>query len=54
VFNYNHVTNQNGEGDAFYAGDISACVLGKQISKNDVDQTFNLSIFSKPSAFDFR
>ena len=48
------MTEENGQGDAFYAGDISACVLGKQIPENDVGQTFNLSIFSKPSVFDFR
>ena len=54
IFNHNYVTNEKGQGDAFFAGDISGCVLGKQISENNIDQIFNLSIFSVPTAFDFR
>ena len=38
IFNHNYVTNEKGQGDAFFAGDISGCVLGKQISENNIDQ----------------
>ena len=51
TFNNNTVTDENGQGLAFYADDISRCV---DINTNDIYQGFNQSVFSNSHIFDFR
>ena len=46
------VTSNNGEGQAFYADDISQCLVGQ--TDNISKTIFDLSIFSRQSLFDFR
>ena len=52
IFDNNTVTNQNGQGQAFYADDISVCLLDNTV--DTADQLFKASIFSDGSVFDFR
>jgi len=52
IFNNNTLTNQNGQGQSFYADDIAHCVLGNVVK--DTNQVFNSSIFSNTPIFNFR
>jgi len=47
------VTSSNGQGEDFFADDISQCVLGQNVAK-DTSEVFDLSIFSEASVFKFR
>ena len=46
------VTSSIGEGQAFFADDISQCVVGQTAGADN--SIFNSSIFSRQSLFDFR
>jgi len=46
------VTSSTGEGQAFFADDISQCVIGQTIDASQ--NIFKSSFFSKQSLFDFR
>ena len=46
------VTSDIGEGQAFFADDISQCVVGQTVKASN--SIFNSSIFSRQSLFDFR
>ena len=48
------MTSSNGQGEAFFADDISQCVLGQRVAKTNASEVFDLSIFSERSVFDFR
>ena len=52
TFTNNTLTNQNGQGQSFYAEDVTHCVLGHTI--NNTGQVFNSSIFSDMTIFNFR
>ena len=52
TFTNNTLTNQNGQGQSFYAEDVTHCVLGHTI--NNTGQVFNSSIFSDTTIFNFR
>lgn len=46
------MTSSVGEGQAFFADDISQCVVGQ--TGGAANGIFNSSIFSRQSIFDFR
>ena len=46
------VTSDTGEGQAFFADDISQCVTGQIVNANH--NIYNSSIFSRQALFDFR
>ena len=52
TFDGNMVTSSTGEGQAFFADDISQCVIGRTI--NASNYIFDASIFSRQALFDFR
>ena len=52
TFTNNTLTNDNGQGQDFYAEDIKYCVLDHIV--NDAYEIFNSSIFSNTLIFNFR
>ena len=51
IFNNNKVTDENGQGLAFYADSISQCT---HLHTNDTSQIFERSVFSNADVFNFR
>ena len=52
IFDNNTVTDQNGQGKAFYADDISVCLLNN--TEHNAEKLFKASIFSNEAVFNFR
>ena len=52
TFANNTVADQNGQGQAIYANDISVCLTNN--TAHTTDELFNISIFSNEYVFDFR
>ena len=54
TFINNTLTNENGQGQDFYAEDTSYCVIGRDVNNTKANEVFDSSVFSSTHIFNFR